>query len=137
MVLVKGKNGSEKDLGSGDKLLQFDIPKPHYLIQEGIIDFRAMIKEMQQKIEEEYFIRRSLECKVDELETKIKTLTIGVRIIGDDMAEEEIKARLIELKRNGINKISLVDLVDTLRLPVEQIESIMDKLKNKGVKELD
>ena len=137
MVFVKGKNGSERDLGSGDKLLQFDIPESQYLIQEGIIDFRVLIKEMQQRIEEDYFVKRSLECKVDELETIIKTLTKGVRIIGDDMAEEEIKAHLIELKKNGINKISLVDLVDTLRLPVEQIESIMSKLKTKGVKELD
>ena len=58
-------------------------------------------------------------------------------MINNNLAMEEIKAYLIEMKNKGITKISMVDIVESLRLPVEQVEKIMEELKANGVKEID
>jgi len=58
-------------------------------------------------------------------------------MINNNLAMEEIKAYLIKMKNKGITKISMVDIVESLRLPVEQVEKIMEELKANGVKEID
>lgn len=58
-------------------------------------------------------------------------------IIGDEKAIELIKKYLAEKKIARIYKISIADIAQDLRLPVEQIENIMNSLKSHGVREVD
>lgn len=120
MTAVKSQHESDRILGREKKVV------------------RTMIKEIVTTYEKS-LTENDIILRIDSLENKIKELEnnkLCIRIIGDDMAQEEIKAYLIEQKSLGINKISLVDIVDRLKLPVEQIERIMEKMKTRGVKEL-
>lgn len=60
-----------------------------------------------------------------------------MRKVDDTLAEELIKGHLLGLKKTGTNDVSIVDLVEYLGLPVEQIEHIMKQLETAGVKEVD
>ena len=46
--------------------------------------------------------------------------------------EHDRSELLAQLKREGFKKVNIIDLVDGLNLPVEQIEKVMDNLE--GVK---
>jgi len=69
-------------------------------------------------------------CKTCSLSNRLKQ-----RLIQN--AEEEIKAYIIKQKKNGIEKISILDIVEEINIPIEQIEEIMETLKERGVKEVD
>lgn len=60
-----------------------------------------------------------------------------IREVSDEDAAVEIKKYLKEQKCKGISKIYLLDLIDELRLPTEQIERIMSSLESLGVKEVE
>ena len=78
-----------------------------------------------------------LRDKVNSLETELKKERLFAnahieRKISDTRAKEEILGYIKQLKREGFKKVNIIDLVDGLNLPVEQIEKVMDNLE--GVK---
>ena len=100
---------------------------------------RKIVRIVTQEIYESYE-HPSLLDKIEGLEKKVSRLEQGVtpiKIISDELAEEKIKAYLIAKKNEGHMKIDLIDIVNDVCLPVEQIEKIMEKLKSKGVKEIE
>lgn len=67
-----------------------------------------------------------------------KELSEKFRGIDDDTARSEINNFIIEKKREGITKLSVIEISAVLRLPIEQVEKIMDVYKKEGkVKEIN
>jgi len=77
--------------------------------------------------------------KIEELENRVKTLaqTIGPRQIPDEYAELEIVEFIRQRKSMGKSTIDMLDFMQALNLPSDQIDRIMEKLKKKGVKEYE
>lgn len=79
-----------------------------------------------------------LRTRVQILEKEIEELkkSKNLRVLSDEMATQEIRAYLKQKKAIGINEIGILELIDHLRLPIEQIERIMKALESIGVKEI-
>jgi len=79
-----------------------------------------------------------LRDKVNSLETELKKERLFSsshieRKMSDTKAKEEILDYIKQLKQEGFKKVSIIDLVDGLNLPTEQIEKIMDALEGVNV----
>ena len=79
-----------------------------------------------------------LRDKVNSLEIELKKERLFSnahieRKIPDRKAKEEILEYMKQLKQEGFKKISIIDLVDGLNLPAEQIEKIMDTLEGVNI----
>lgn len=79
-----------------------------------------------------------LRDKVNSLETELKKERLFSnahieRKVSDTKAKEEIVEYIKQLKQEGFKKVSIVDLVDGLNLPAEQIEKIMDTLEGVNI----
>ncbi|MEA3342855.1 MAG: hypothetical protein U9Q92_01695 [archaeon] len=57
--------------------------------------------------------------------------------LNDNIAEQEIRNYLKRKKIVGMSKINILDIMEDLRLPAEQINRIMNKLKSEGIQEVD
>ncbi|UCF08784.1 MAG: hypothetical protein JSW28_03580 [Thermoplasmata archaeon] len=57
--------------------------------------------------------------------------------IPDKEAEKLIRNHLYHLKKEGINKVNMIELIFEYNLPPDQIEDIMKKLSEEGVKEIE
>jgi len=83
----------------------------------------------------------TLQSKIEKLETQMNHLhnqyVKGKLNISDDMARELIVDFIKESKERGIVEIDVLDIADSLKLPFEQIRKIMDKLKDRGIKEVE
>ena len=75
---------------------------------------------------------------IDErVEEKFKKLIeekelITFRDIKDNLAQKEIESFILGVKKAGILKISIIDIVNNLKLPPEQIERIMARFEKTG-----
>ena len=66
-----------------------------------------------------------------------KALATPFRNIDDTSASNEIKNYVIQKKAQGTTKLSLIDISESLLLPIEQIEKIMGTYEKEGkVKEV-
>ncbi len=77
-----------------------------------------------------------LEQRIERLEKEIEKIRPPVKHINDMEAESEITNFILKEKKNGVEKISILDIIENLSLPPEQICRIMDKLQKKGLKEI-
>lgn len=76
--------------------------------------------------------------KVNSLETELKKERLFSnahieRKISDAKAKDEILDYIKQLKQEGFRKVSIIDLVDGLNLPTEQIEKVMDTLEGVSI----
>ncbi len=106
-------------------------------VQERLIDKHIISGILEGYTALSYQTHELMLDRIQELEKSMKELKEGLspRKIDNSIAEDEIKSYIIQQKRAGITKIRIIDLIDTLKLPAEQIEGIMNKLKSNGVKE--
>lgn len=79
-----------------------------------------------------------LRDKVNSLEIELKKERLFSnahieRKIPDTKAKEEILEYIKQLKQEGFKKVSIIDLVDGLNLPAEQIEKVMDTLEGVNI----
>lgn len=83
----------------------------------------------------------TLQTKIERLETQMHYLRNQYAKeklnISDDMAEELIVDFIKESKARGVVEIDVLDIADSLKLPFDQIRKIMDKLKDRGIKEVE
>lgn len=73
----------------------------------------------------------------EQVEEKFKKLLeekelVSFRSIKDGLAREEIESFIFKIKKMGVLKISIIDIVNNLKLPPEQIERIMEKFEKTG-----
>lgn len=108
--------------------------------EEEVVVTRIIKKKIEQFIESyEDISIENLFKKIKYLEDEVERLKTCNQpyVISDSEAEEKIKSYLIDLKKKGIKKVSIIDIIERLHLPAEQIDKIMEKLKNNGVREID
>lgn len=80
----------------------------------------------------------TLQAKVDQLESELNLIKRSiVRELSDEQAKEEIVKFIKSQKASGNNRISIIDITETLSLPIEQIDKIMKTLEKRGLKEID
>ncbi len=66
-------------------------------------------------------------------EIKKSEVTLLIRTINDNMAEIEIK-RFIKLKKKeGISSIDDFEIMERLKLPIEQIDKVLEKFERTGI----
>ena len=84
-----------------------------------------------------------LQKRLAEVEKQLQILLkcvpcrIENRMVSNELARKEIEKYLSLQKESGITKVSIVEITEALNLPVEQVESIMEKLFEKGIKEVN
>ena len=103
-------------------------------------DFREDEKYILAKIN--YRLEDEIRSRVGKLEMEIKILKEELEKnicldISDEEAENEIKKYIIKQKCLGINRLNILDMMEYLRLPPEQINKIMRKLAPQGIREVE
>lgn len=63
---------------------------------------------------------------------KERYLADEYRIISNPLAEKEISQFILDLKKQNISKVSILDVVLALKLPPEQVDEIMIKFEKEG-----
>ena len=81
-------------------------------------------KKYQEEVEKRIFLQNLVEEKTP-------------KILSDELAELEIKSFLLQKKSKGVIHVDIFNIVKSLRLPPEQINRIMDRLKLHGVREVE
>lgn len=89
------------------------------------------IVEMRKEIFE---LKKAVSCLQQKIEAKNSKQAIRV---SESQAEKLVNNFLMTQKNAGIEKISFVEIVEALNLPIEQIEKVVEKLKSKGLREAD
>lgn len=84
---------------------------------------------------------KDLKKRVENLEKELENTKLIDNLhiekqLPDNSAKKEIISYLKHMKSEGNTKISIIDLVSELKLPVEQIERIMDTIKGRKIEEL-
>ncbi|MDP2666465.1 MAG: hypothetical protein Q8P05_03125 [Candidatus Diapherotrites archaeon] len=83
---------------------------------------------------------QEMKIRIERLETQVENLHQSrhkSELFSDDQAKEQIENYLSQKKMEGKTKISLLDISLDLHLPVSQVEPIMEKLKHKGIREVE
>ena len=75
-------------------------------------------------------IDRRVSQKIDEFIAQRKT--IQFRVLSNSNAKKEILAFISERHKRGIFKVSIFDMVVSLKLPASQVEDIMNGFVRKG-----
>ncbi|MFC2143152.1 hypothetical protein ACFLQN_02015 [Candidatus Aenigmatarchaeota archaeon] len=79
-----------------------------------------------------------LQSRIEKLEKELKEMKKeDIRSIVDDLAEKEIISFIKNEKKKGKEKISILDIMESLCLPADQINRIMEKIKKRGIREID
>ena len=80
----------------------------------------------------------NLHKRIEKLESELEIIkNQTIREVCDEMAQNEIESFITKWKVEGKTKLSILDIVENLCLPVEQIDKIMKKLEKRGLKEID
>lgn len=62
-----------------------------------------------------------------------KSLSNDIRQLDDEAANHEIDIFIKGKKKSGINQLSILELSTTLKLPIEQIERVVESILQKGL----
>ena len=80
--------------------------------------------------DQEEIIERKVKERLDELLAARETLKF--KEVSKVEAKKEITSFILEQHKEGIFKISILDIVLNLKLPASQVEEIMDSFVKKG-----
>lgn len=121
------KNLEQNSLIEEGKKFTFDTPPDKFSEATPggytMIDVEGLERLVDKKVEEK--IKKFFEEKE----------TINFRKISDSEARKEIVSFILEMKKNGFRKISILDIVVGLNLSPIQVEKIMKRFeKEKSVK---
>lgn len=113
-------------IGKGEQAITFEgveIHIPFFQAQMRIKQLESQVIYLSEKLEEIIKTLEKLELYKE---------------ITDEQAETEIKNFILHLKKSGRTTMDIIDLVEELKLPPEQIEKIMDKFTKAGkIRELN
>ena len=112
------------------------MKKPPNKTLTDVVEFMAVVEEFLESPKGQELLDRKIEERFKELSID-ETCIEMTRTMSDEDAKVEIESYLKDIKKRGIQQISLLDLIADLNLPGEQIERIMDGLKERGVKSID
>ncbi len=84
----------------------------------------------------------ALESRVDYLESEIIQLRSAISKIespevSDQVAEDLITDFILKKRKDGIKELDILDIVDSLKLPYNQIIKVMEKLKKRGIRDIE
>jgi len=84
-------------------------------------------------------VQQQILKRLNKLEKEMGKIRDAVvdRKVSDSRAEKEISQFLLRRKRGGKQLVSALDVYAELHLPFDQINAILEKLKSKGLKEVD
>ncbi len=81
--------------------------------------------------------RLEFEQRRNALLTKLLQNYIKRDNVDDFKAEQEVRDYIRKKRCEGKTRISILDFMDDLKLPSDQINRIMKKLESEGIRELD